>query len=150
MKYLAGPTLGIVDVYLDNIKVASVNQYRPDYLWNETWVSDLFPAGDHTLRFVYASDGSMANIDSIEVLTPIVLPTGVYDDLASSINYTGAWAAIVTTGGPYQDTWRYTNTFGDFAQLDFNGRQFKITYLAGPDLLGIMDIYVDGVKVVSL
>jgi hypothetical protein len=75
----------------------------------------------------------------------------VYDDVNPAISYGGSgnWAATTTPDGPYLDTWHYTNTLGNSVQVAFNGRQFKLTYLAGPDL-GTADIYVDGVKVDSI
>ena len=149
LTYLAGPELGIANIYVDGALAASLNQYSATWDWQKTWISDLFPAGDHSLRIVYASGVGMLNLDAIEVMTPVILSSGVYDDADPAISYSGVWGSVVTPGGPYLDTWRYTNTVGDSAQVGFNGQQFKLAYLAGPDL-GIADIYVDGVKVASI
>ncbi len=68
LTYLAGPELGIVDVYIDGVKVTSLNQYNADWIWQATWTSDLLTAGNHTLRIVYASGGSMVSLDSLTVM----------------------------------------------------------------------------------
>ena len=149
LTYLAGPDLGIADVYVDSVKVDSINQYNPYWAWQKIWVSNLLPSEEHNLRIVYVSGGSMLDIDSLEVMTPNILATGVYDDANSAINYSGSWADVAASSGPYLNTWRYTNTFGDSAQFDFTGRQVKLTYLAGPDM-GVVDVYVDGVKAGSI
>ncbi len=114
--------MGIVDVYVDGINVGSVNQYSADWSWQTTWLSDLFPAGDHSLHIVYAGGVGMIDVDAIEVIDPVILSSGVFDDVDPGIIYSGAWGAVVTPGGPYQDTWHISNTIGNSAQVGFDGQ----------------------------
>ena len=83
LSYRTGPNYGVADVYVDGVKVASVNQYNPTYQWQTVWLSELFAEGDHSVRLVKPSgSGSYyISLDAIEVITtPIILSNGVYDN----------------------------------------------------------------------
>ncbi len=147
LSYLVGPDSGIVDVYVDGVKVGSVDQNSASWAWNGTWTSNLLAAGNHILRLVYASGGSMVSLDAFAVIIPQIVSTGIYDDTDTAMSYVGGWQPLSVTG-PYFDTWRYSANIGDTAQVAFNGQQIKLTYVTGP-ILGTMDVYVDGVKVDS-
>ena len=149
LSYLATPATGLMDVYVDGVKVGSIDQNNSLGGWQTSWTSDLFPAGDHSLRLVYAS-GGFTNIDAIEVMAnPVMLSTGVYDDANTAFSYTGSWYNMTGVTGPYSDTLHYSYGIGESSQVNFTGRQFKLSYLATP-ATGLMDVYVDGVKVGSI
>jgi hypothetical protein len=65
--YLAGPDLGSADVYVDGVKVGTLDESDPAWLWQSEWTSGLFPEGDHSLRILYTT-GSMFDIDALTVL----------------------------------------------------------------------------------
>jgi len=150
LSYLSGPDAGIADIYVDGIKVGSINQYSVNWEWQKTWTSDLFAAGTHNLKVVYAGSGGFAGIDSIQVIeSPVILLSGTYDDVESALLYSGTWHTMTGTAGPYLDTLHYTYGVGDTIQAYFTGQQIELSYFAGPDA-GIADIYVDGTKIVSV
>ena len=72
ISYFAGPDAGIADVYLDGVKVVSLNEYSDNWEWQTSWTSDLLIAGDHSLRIVYASGSSSSSFTSLDSL--VVLP----------------------------------------------------------------------------
>jgi hypothetical protein len=149
LSYLASPTSGTVDLYLDGVKIKTIDQHSPYWEWQKTWTSDLLPAGDHSLRIVHAS-GDLTAIDGITVMTaPVGLSSGTYDDANPAISYAGIWFTLQSVVGPYSDSLHYTTTPGNDTQVDFNGRQVQLTYLASP-FSGIVDVYVDGVKVATI
>ncbi len=148
LTYVTGPTLGTLDVYVDGVKVGSLNENSANWAWHGTWTSDPLPAGDHILRLVYASGGSMVSLDAFGVIIPQVVSTGIYDDTDTAIGYFGAWQILVDPNA-YLDTWSYSTNIGDSGKVAFNGRQIKLTYVTGP-ILGTMDVYVDEVKVDSI
>ena len=65
--YLTGPVYGVVDVYVDGVMVASLDQYNANWAFQATWTSDLFSSGDHSLRLGNPG-GDLINIDAIEVI----------------------------------------------------------------------------------
>jgi hypothetical protein len=76
------------------------------------------------------------------------LTAGTYDDTDAAWTYSGNWATYNGTG-PYADTLHYSTTVGDSAEVHFTGEQFSLTYTALADR-GVVDLYVDDVKVVTL
>ena len=148
-SYLASPVSGVADVYVDGVKIRTINQNSANWDWQQTWTSDLLAAGNHSLRLVHVS-GDLVSIDAITVVTtPVGLSSGVYDNADAAFGYEGRWYTLEAVTGPYADTLRYSVTSGNDAQVTFNGRQVKVTYLATPTS-GIVDVYVDGVKVTSI
>jgi hypothetical protein len=59
----------VVDVYVDGIKVGSLDQASAGWDWQRTWTSDLLGVGDHSLRLVYASGPSSWSFVSLDALT---------------------------------------------------------------------------------
>ena len=59
-----------MDVYVDGVKVATIDQHSEGWEWQQTWTSELLSSGTHSLRVVYAGGGSswsFGNLDSITV-----------------------------------------------------------------------------------
>ena len=67
LKYLQNTNRGLLDVYLDGVKVATINQYGP-LSWQKSWTSASYANGVHTLRFVHAGGGTYVDVDAIEIL----------------------------------------------------------------------------------
>jgi hypothetical protein len=136
-------------VFVDGVKVASIDQHSEIWDFQRTWISDLLTSGTHLLRIKLVS-GSMASIDAIKVVSaPTILSAGTYDDANPAITYVGSWYSMTGADGYYQNSQHYTVTVGGSAQAYFTGRQIGLTYLAGPSG-GIVDVYVDGVKIGSI
>ena len=138
---------GNLDVYVDNLKVGTINQYRPTLTWQLTWISPIFTDGTHTLKFVHAS-GPYAGIDAIQILQTTPLGSGTYDDTDSAWYYIGNWTAF-TTSGPYNDTLHFSTTLNDSTSLVFDGPQFKLTY-TGNSNRGNMTVFVDDVYLATI
>jgi hypothetical protein len=149
LTYVTGPNRGVTDVYIDDVKVASIDANSPILHWQKTWSSDVLTSGLHTLRFVHVS-GAYSDIDAIEVLaTPASLLPGISDDANALWTYTGDWWTY-DGAGPYSDTLHYSTTVGDSAQIMVGGsQQIKLTYVTGYDR-GVIDVYVDEVKYASI
>ena len=71
LTYTADSSRGNADVYVDGVKVGTINAYSPSTTWQTTWASPLplLSAGTHTVRFVHAS-GTYIDVDAIQVNGP--------------------------------------------------------------------------------
>ena len=138
------PNRGNLDVYLDNVKLGSVNQYASSLIWQKTWKSPAIPDGVHTLRLVHAT-GGYVGIDAVELFPATLLGAGKYDDTNPNWGYNGNWAGAILSG-PYNNTLHYSPIVDEYATLVFEGTQFILTY-TGYSNRGQMDVYVDDVKV---
>jgi hypothetical protein len=149
LTYLATPSSGNADIYVDGAKVATLNQYSENWDWQNVWTSDLFADGVHSLRVVHAS-GGFVNIDALTVLaSPVLLTDGMYDDFDPAFSYQGRWKMMEAVTGPYSDTLHYSMGLGEATQVSFSGQQVTLTYLAAPTA-GVVDVYIDGVKVMTI
>jgi len=43
------------------------NAYSPSILWQQTYTSPAYPAGNHTVRFVHTGSGTYVDIDAIQI-----------------------------------------------------------------------------------
>jgi hypothetical protein len=69
LTYAKASNRGSIDVYVDGTKIGTIIAYSASTLWQRTWTSPSFTAGDHTVRFVHAGGGTYIDIDAI-VITP--------------------------------------------------------------------------------
>jgi len=67
LSYTGFSNRGTMDVYVDDIKVDTIDQYSATRVWQATWTSGNLGAGQHTVKLVHA-DGLFVDIDAIEVL----------------------------------------------------------------------------------
>ena len=67
LTYLTSPTFGTADVYIDGVKVTTLDQNSADWTFGVSWTSDVLSAGDHSLRLVHAG-GAAVTIDAAEVI----------------------------------------------------------------------------------
>jgi uncharacterized repeat protein (TIGR02543 family) len=138
---------GVMDVYVDGVKVTSVNEEGPG-AWQQRWISNPLPAGIHTVRLVHAS-GLIVDLDAIQVLsTATFLSEGTYDDTNLGLHYSTNWYTY-TGGGPAGDNLHFAFTPGESLLFSFSGQQFELTYSQMGDR-GLLDVYVDDVKVATL
>ncbi len=125
LTYTGHVNRGNLDVYVDNVKVGTINQYSSSLTWQKTWTSPTFTNGTHTLKLVHAT-GSIVGIDAIEIdpAPPVPVGTGTYDDTDTAWGYSGNWTAL-STSGPANGTLHYSTGTGDYAELNFVGTQLQ-------------------------
>ena len=76
------------------------------------------------------------------------LPPAKYDDTHDAWSFSGTWTGIPITGA-YNDTFHYSTTTGNYAEITFDGEQVTLVYTPTSNR-GIMGIYIDGALVHSL
>jgi hypothetical protein len=67
LKYLQNTNRGKMDVYVDGVKVHTINAYGP-LTWQKSWTSATYPYGVHTVRFVHAGGGTYVDVDAITII----------------------------------------------------------------------------------
>ena len=143
LTYTTNPVRGNLDVYVDNVKVTTINEYSAGQVWQKTWTSGAFSNGVHFVKLVHAS-GAYVDIDAIEIFEPTPpLGNGKYDDTNPAWSYTGNWA-VYNGSGPYLNTLHYSPTIGNSTTLSFEGVQFILTYTTNA-YRGNLQVYVDDV-----
>jgi hypothetical protein len=65
LTYTAMPDRGTLDVYVDGVKVDTINENGAG-AWQQEWMSDVYASGIHTVRLVHAS-GPITDIDAITI-----------------------------------------------------------------------------------
>ena len=65
--YTASTNRGLVDVYVDGIKITQINEAGTPIQYQKSWTSGTLSAGTHVIRFVYVSGGLM-EVDAIQIL----------------------------------------------------------------------------------
>ena len=144
LTYTKHTNRGLIDVFVDGVKVDTLNANSASLQWQATYTSPVLSAGSHTVRLVNGgSSGTYIDVDAIQVFAHV--PAGIYDNANSSWAYSGTWATY-NASGPYAGTLYYTNTPGSSAELLFTGARFKLTYTKNTNR-GPIDVYVDGVKI---
>jgi len=59
---------GSIDVYVDGVKIDTINGYFASLLWQQTYTSPAPSVGNHVVRLVYASDGTYVDAEAITIL----------------------------------------------------------------------------------
>jgi Fibronectin type III domain/WD40-like Beta Propeller Repeat len=142
---------GIADIYIDDVKIASLNQYSASQEYQKRWQSDILDSnGQHVLTIEHAS-GAYIDIDAIEIVDieiPDPVGPGTYENNDTNIVYVGDWTtynAASASGG----SGRYSNTIGNYALLRFTGTQVTLKYTANVNN-GNAEIRIDGQLVDTL
>jgi hypothetical protein len=71
LSYMGSPESGLVDVYVDGTKVASIDQHSDVWEWQQVWTSEQLTAGEHSLRLVYASAPTTWSFVSLDAITVV-------------------------------------------------------------------------------
>jgi hypothetical protein len=58
---------GSLDVYVDGVKIDTIDEYSATTVYEKTWMSPVLAPGIHTLQFVHV-DGVVVDIDAIEIV----------------------------------------------------------------------------------
>ena len=96
---------GIVDVYLDGVKINSINQFSSRQKWQQKYVGPPLPLGQHTVQFIHMT-GKKVEVDAIEIIAaPDTNPPGPVTNLsvASTLvygNLTLTWNAPAEDSSP--------------------------------------------------
>lgn len=150
------PSYGKADVYIDNVKVATVDCYVPassQTVSTTIWESDTLSAGMHVLSIRLtgaknaASTGYVVVVDKWHVLGSDAVSAGLRAN-ESAGTFSGSWVTCSSTS--YTDgTYRYSRWAGARIRYTFTGT--KVAWI-GPRALnyGRADVYIDGVKKAAL
>ncbi|GAA2008511.1 alpha-galactosidase [Nakamurella flavida] len=146
---------GIADVYLDGVKVATVDLYATTWLKQQTlWTSGALTSGQHTLRVVNTGTKNASAIGTFVTIDAFIytssLPVTV-DDTAAAITYAGAWNANPSGGsqGYINSTQHSSSAASASATLTFQGT--GITWVTARNVdCGIADVFLDNVKVATV
>jgi hypothetical protein len=58
----------LIDVYVDGVKITTINANSSSLQWQQTYTSPVLSAGNHTVRFVHAGGGTHVDVDAITIL----------------------------------------------------------------------------------
>ncbi|MEW5941312.1 MAG: hypothetical protein AB1750_16735, partial [Chloroflexota bacterium] len=93
---------GVLDIYVDNILQASLNQSNATAQFQQRWASPTFPDGLHDVRLVHLS-GSKVSVDGIQIFgPPDVTPPASISDLGAATGASGG-SVILTFTAPGDD-----------------------------------------------
>jgi hypothetical protein len=67
LNYVKASNRGSIDVYVDGVKVGTINANSTTTTWRATWTIDTLSSGTHTVRFVNAGGGYI-DVDAITIL----------------------------------------------------------------------------------
>jgi hypothetical protein len=66
LTYIQSPARGNIDVYLDGVKVTTINA-NGVLLWQKTYASLVFSAGTHVVQFAHGGGGTYIDIDALQI-----------------------------------------------------------------------------------
>ena len=98
LYYLRNTNGGMMDIYIDGIKVDSVNQYNATTIFQDTWTSSILKNATHTVKLVHAS-GTTVFFDALQVFNIYQVRAGLLSDAGtwSDSNWydvSGEWNAV--------------------------------------------------------
>ena len=142
---------GVAEIFIDDVKVASVNQYSASVQYQKRWQSNILADnGPHTLTIRHAS-GSIIDIDALnieDIAIPDPVGPGIYENNDPHLIYIGNWTtynAASASGG----SGRYSNSINNYALFRFTGKQVKLLYTANVNN-GNAEIRINGQLVSTL
>ena len=113
--YTANYNRGVADIFIDGSRVAALNQYDPNQIFQKRWDSPVLSYGTHSVVISYVS-GSYVELDAVIVsssvtpsntptqLNPATLtPTPTFTATPTATNTSGQ-PAFAASGTPYDDT----------------------------------------------
>ena len=147
--FTASPQNGKIDIFIDNIFLATLNQYAPETNSQSLWSSPVLVDSNHLLSIIHSGEGEVT-LDSLDIDPEMeFLNPGIYDDAYVNIDYsTHGWQADETQEA-FNQTLHSSLNIGSSASLGFTGSQFSVLYSSYLNH-GIMDIFIDGILFDSL
>lgn len=110
LVYQTLPTGGIMDVTIDGVIVASIDQNSPEPVWQVEWKSDTLKPGQHTLVLTHSS-GQSVNIDAIIIQgEPTVTPSLTVTETSTSTPSPAASASGTPPSPLFSATFTVTGT----------------------------------------
>lgn len=150
------PNSGKADVYIDDVKIETVDCYNADRLLTQMlFDSGVLADGQHTLKVVVTGTKNASakmtyiNADAFEIMeTQPKDPQTIIND--NEMGFTNGkisygWNSHAQTGA-YNDDESYTNTAGMMFMVPFEGSQIK-WHGAYNNTCGKADVYIDDVLV---
>jgi murein DD-endopeptidase MepM/ murein hydrolase activator NlpD len=161
LLYSVGPSRGLMEVKIDGVLTATINQSASQAAFQKRWDSLALEAGTHSVTLKHLSGGTI-DLDALVIanVNPTPAPTipadvlleGNYDDYDQRILFEGDWKSYQGDGGfsdTYLNTLHYSATVGNTTRFAFQGTRFSLVY-TGFHNRGVVDIYVDDIFVASL
>jgi hypothetical protein len=73
LLYTAGPRFGNVDIYLDGVKIDTLNEKAAKIRYQQIWnYKERFHFGQHELRLVYANaESAQITLDGVFIIQPL-------------------------------------------------------------------------------
>ena len=143
---------GKVNVFVDGIQTATINQYSAKPAFQKIWRSVTYPTGVHTVKLVHTS-GKVVSLDGVQIYsttlasTP-VLTAGMYDDKNKNISYKSSWGLSSNTKA-YLGSMHISKVNGNSSTFAFTGQGFSLYYATNTHY-GKLVVYVDGALVAAI
>jgi hypothetical protein len=145
---MEGTTTGTADVYLDGVKMRSVNlAASPAKYLQDVYSSPALPDGLHSLEIVNTST-MYVTLDAVDIAGTISAPATRYEQTDSHIVKTGSWSDYrksAASAGSYGRS----STSGASATITFTGIRLDWIAMKGTTT-GIADVYLDGDNVATV
>lgn len=150
LVYSKIPTGGVLNVVIDGVRVAQINQKAAIESSNWQWASGVLGSpGWHTLTLTHQS-GKTVNLDAIIVdSAPGVQGAGLLDDASAMLDYRGIWRPSTDQDGALNDTLMTSYAAKNTTTLDFDGSQITLVY-SKIKKGGILRVMIDGVTVARI
>ena len=142
------PEMGLIDVYIDGGKDATVNCAASKLSFYQTvyYKRGLAP-GTHTVKVVLKS-GTKLTVDGFQVTNYPAAPgnASIINNNNSSVKYTGNWSYSGSRNmGDYMDDVTFTSSKGSYCEYTFTGTGIYF-FTELDNNLSDADVYIDGVK----
>ena len=149
---MKGTTTGIADVYLDGVKVTTVNLAAASATYGVTvWSTGVLPEAEHYVRIVRSASsatGKYVTLDAVDIWGTIRFAPPRYEQSDTHIVKVGTWSDFSRTlasGGSYGRS----NSGNASATIYFTGTRLDWVAMKGTTT-GIADVYLDGGKVATI
>jgi hypothetical protein len=150
--YRTGPSRGSFEIWVDGVKLTTVNANSNNTVWQAKYVSPAFTDNNsHTVMIKnITTNGNYIDADAFEITSaPAAAGAGTYDDADPLWIYSSGWTTSARAGA-YGGTLHSTSTNGASATFVFQApAQFDFYYRTGPNR-GSFQVWVDGVRVITI
>lgn len=141
--YTTGPDRRNADVYIDQVKVGSINAQTTEYRRQvgKTWA--MTSATSHSFEVRFGPNAGLFDVDMFAVNIATV-GSGTYNDTHAQLRYFGTWVPTTGISGAYNDDHTISNTAGSLFRFAFDGNQVTYYYTTAYNR-GKAAITIDGV-----